>query len=373
MSSPMIRTLLRPALALSLLLFTAACREPATSSPSEPEDQSPPAAVISGTITYRERLALTDRARAEITLEDVSRQDVAATVLARQTIMAPGQVPIRFELEFQPADIDQRMAYAVRARIHDRGRLLFTTDTHTPVLTRGAGREAHLLLVGVEAPAKPDRDARETATGIELEGMFSYMADAARFRDCRDGRSLPVAMEGAYIELERAYLNSGIEAGSELFVRVTGRVLERPSMEGNRSEFNLIIDKLESVDPDGSCDPTEPAELHSTYWKLLEVSGQRVVTPEGGPEAHLTLAPAESRVAGHAGCNSFFGSFEAAGNRLDFSSLGSTMMACPEGMQSEQAFLQALNETTRYTIEGRILTLFQDDRLLARLEASDPP
>jgi copper homeostasis protein (lipoprotein) len=36
--------------------------------------------------------------------------------------------------------------------------------------------------------------------------MFSYMADAAGFRDCRNGLSFPVAMEGAYIDLERAYL-----------------------------------------------------------------------------------------------------------------------------------------------------------------------
>mgnify|MGYP000231719118 CR=1 FL=1 len=37
------------------------------------------------------------------------------------------------------AAIDERMSYAVRAQIHDRGALLFTSDTHHPVLTRGAG------------------------------------------------------------------------------------------------------------------------------------------------------------------------------------------------------------------------------------------
>ena len=369
----MIRPLLRSALALSLLLLAVACREPVPSEESGREERSPLGAVISGTITYRERLALTDGARAEITLEDVSRQDVAAPVLARKTIMAPGQVPIRFELEFQPADIDERMAYAIRARIYDRGRLLFTTDTHTPVLTRGAGRDAHLLLVAVEAPARPGGDAEGTAAGVELEGMFRYMADAALFRDCRDGRSFPVAMEGAYLEVERAYLNSGIEAGSELFIRVTGRLLKRPAMEGNKSEINLIVDKLDAIDADQTCDPTETAELLDTYWKLIEINSQQLAAPEGGPEAHLIFTPNESRVAGNAGCNGFFGSYEASGDRLGFSSLGSTMMACPEGMQTEQAFLQALGETTRYAISGRILTLFADDRALARLEASDPP
>lgn len=373
LGTPVIKIMLHPALALSLLLLAAGCREPASSSSSGPEDQLRPAAVISGTITYRERLALTDRARAEITLEDVSRQDAAAPVLARKTMMAPGQVPIRFELEFQPADIDQRMAYAVRAKIYDRGRLLFTSDTNTPVLTRGAGRDAHLLLVGVEAPAPPGRDTQGTATDAEFEGMFRYMADAALFRDCRDGRSFPVAMEGAYIELERAYLNSGIEAGGELFTRVTGRLQQRPTMEGNMSEVNLIVDILQSIDADGSCDPSAPVELLNTHWKLVEVDSRQVTAPEGAPEAHLVLTPEESGVTGHAGCNRFFGSFESSGDRLGFSALGSTRMACPEGMQVEQAFFEALSKTTRYAIDGRILTLFEDDQPVARLEASDPP
>ena len=329
--------------------------------------------MISGTITYRERLALTDRARADITLEDVSRQDVAAPVLARQTIASPGQVPIRFELEYQPADIDERLAYAIRARIYDRGRLLFTTDTNTPVLTRGAGREAHLLLVGVEATASPDRDTRGTAPDAEFEGMFRYMADAALFRDCRDGRIFPVAMEGAYTELERAYLNSGIEAGGELFARLTGHLQQRPSMEGNNSEVNLIVDKLQNIDANGSCDPAAPVRLLNTHWKLIEVDSRRVTAPEGGPEAHLVLTPEESRVTGHAGCNRFFGSFESSGDRLGFSALGSTRMACPESMQDEQAFFAALSKTTRYAIDRRILTLLEDDHPLARLEASEPP
>jgi copper homeostasis protein (lipoprotein) len=71
--------------------------------------------------------------------------------------------------------------------------------------------------------------------------MFRYMADAARFRDCRTNQEYPVAMEGAYIDVERAYSKSGIEPGSELMIEIVGRYLERPSMEGNSSEINLII------------------------------------------------------------------------------------------------------------------------------------
>ena len=84
-------------------------------------------------------------------------------------------------------------------------------------------------------------------TGIELEGMFRYLADAAVFRDCRTGKTFPVSMEGAYMELERAYLNSGIEPGHEIFIELNGRFLERPAMEGNHNKVKLIVDKLNNI------------------------------------------------------------------------------------------------------------------------------
>jgi uncharacterized lipoprotein YbaY len=367
MQRTQVTNLLRMLPLMMLAALAAAC---GNQTPPNPEESAETVMQkIAGTVIYRERLALSNQAELEVTLEDVSRQDVAATVLARQVISDPGQVPIRFELEYRPGDIDERMSYAIRAKIHDRGRLLFTTDTHTPVLTRGAGREAHLLLVGVQQPTvSPPAPAAEES-GMALQGMFRYMADAALFRDCRSGKSFPVAMEGAYIELERAYLNSGIESGSEVMVRLRGRYLERPAMEGNRNKVKLIVDKLEDIDPQNTCAPNEHAELQNTYWKLLEIDGKPVVTPESMREAHMVLATEGSNARGHAGCNNFFGTFQAKEDRLAFSALGSTMMACPEGMDTEQAFLQALGETTRFEISGQFLTLFADDHPLARLEA----
>jgi len=367
MNHSMIKHLLAAALSASALLMIAACRESAQSATADAAAQPKDHAMISGTVTYRERIALTNQAELTITLADVSRQDVAATFIAEQRIADPGQVPIRFELAYPADKIDERMSYSLRATIHDRGRLLFTTDTRVPVLTRGGGREAHLVLVAVNRAVAP-APATETQ-GMELEGMFRYMADAALFRDCRTNKSFPVAMEGAYIELERAYLNSGSEGGKEVMVQLRGRYLERPAMEGNRNEVKLIVDKLEKLDPKKTCAPTVHAELQNTYWKVIELDGKAVSTPEGMREAHVILASEGSRAHGHAGCNNFFGSFETSEDKLSFSALGSTMMACPEGMDTEQAFLQALGETTRYEISGQFLTLYAEDHPLARLEA----
>jgi len=171
----------------------------------------------------------------------------------------------------------------------------------------------------------------------------------------RSGKTFPVAMEAKYIDLERAYLESRVEPGSEVMVHLRGRYLERPPMEGDRMEVQLIVDEVKEVLPGEVCEPTHHASLLDTYWKLLELQGNPVVTPEGMREAHFILASSESRAHGFSGCNNFFGSYKNDGDSLSFSAMGSTMMACAEGMETEQS--------------GRFMELYADDLLLARFEA----
>jgi len=45
-------------------------------------------------------------------------------------------------------------------------------------------------------------------------------------------------------------------------------------------------------------------------------------------------------------------------------------MACPSGMDQEQAFLAALERADRYEIHGQVLELYEADLLLARFEAA---
>ena len=59
-------------------------------------------ASVTGTVTYRERIAMPAGAVVEITIEDVSRVDAPATVVSAMRIDDPGQVPIRFDLGYDP-------------------------------------------------------------------------------------------------------------------------------------------------------------------------------------------------------------------------------------------------------------------------------
>ncbi|GAB7021679.1 YbaY family lipoprotein [Salidesulfovibrio brasiliensis] len=86
-------------------------------------------ATAQGSIFYRERIALSPQAVVTVLVQDVSRADAAAVTIGKQVIRNPGQVPIRFAVEYDPADIRPGHTYAVRAEIRDRGRLIFTTDT----------------------------------------------------------------------------------------------------------------------------------------------------------------------------------------------------------------------------------------------------
>ena len=144
--------------------------EPANATLEVPSGRDPDASV-SGTVTYRERLALTPGATLVVELRDVSYADAAAPLIARQTITAPGQAPISFKVEYSREDIDSRNRYSVSARIVESdGRLAFTNDTAYEVITRGQPTRVDMLLVLVQPPPGlvGDGDASDWRTWVEV-------------------------------------------------------------------------------------------------------------------------------------------------------------------------------------------------------------
>lgn len=103
---------------------------------------------VTGTVTYLQRSALPPGSVITIQLQDVSRQDVAAEILASQTITTAGEnVPIPFELTYDPATIDERFTYALSARISVDGQLRWINTDHYGVLTQGNPLTSIELLV----------------------------------------------------------------------------------------------------------------------------------------------------------------------------------------------------------------------------------
>jgi uncharacterized lipoprotein YbaY/heat shock protein HslJ len=330
-------------------------------------------ASVTGTATYRERMALPPDAVFEAVLEDISRADAPAVALGRFASGPTLQVPTPFAIPYDPARIDPAGRYALRARILAGGRPLFVSDAPVPVLTQGAPARAELLLRrfgaapgAASAPAPGPRKA--------LRGLYRYAADAGQFADCATGAILPVAPEADNAALERAYAAAPHAPGADVLVELDGRVAERPKADGAGTRPSLLVDRFRGAWPGESCGaPGAPAALRGTYWRLTRLEGRPVVARPDRREPHLVLGAGDDRVSGAGGCNAFSGSYAVSGPSIRLRPLAATMMACADGMERERAFLAALGRVQRWQVSGQHLELKDDaGRMLARFEARAP-
>ncbi|MCS5699496.1 META domain-containing protein [Cyanobium sp. FGCU-52] len=444
------------------------------------------AGTLSGTASTWERIALPPDAVFEAVLIDTARADAPAPVLGRARLQPAGQPPFRFSIPYRNADITPRGRYAVRATVRSGDRLLFTTDTITPVLTGGPSQPLNLKLVQVGGAARRSsssslvgplpaswRGDLPAASGttrwqvdlaadgsfqlrqtfldrrppnrfddigrwriepgsnrlvlrggreaplffqpldggaalrkldlagqpivsrqndrlrhlaafqpieprLHLQGMFRYLADAASIRLCATGARLPVAMEGDYLKLERAYLRAKPPgaAAQPMLVNLEGLITRRPSAEpGQPPQRTLVVERFVGVHPGERCPqasatpapaprPMNAPALRGSLWKLQALqdgSGPTLSEPPGRP-AELLLAADQERVSGTGGCNRLMGGFQLNGEQLRFSRLASTQMACdPAVMAFEQRYADALGRVRRWSIDKQNL-LLQDER-----------
>ena len=253
------------------LLFSAlvlpGCGGSDTGSLSEGESMSQ----ILGSVVYRERMMLPPGSELEIQLQDVSRADAPASVLASVMIRPDGGPPYSFSIDYNPGQIDERMRYALRATIRLNDRLLFT---NTDYIDAFGGNPVEVLV-----------------------------------------RRVP-----------------------ETVVSTAG--------------------------PD----------LLDTNWRLETLSGEPAKPGAGGRQADLKLVTKERRVGGFSGCNRFTGAYESKGDAthgtpLSFGPLAGTMMACAEGGELEQQYLQMLAAVSAYRLEGEILSLLHGDQVVATFRA----
>jgi len=206
----------------------------------------------------------------------------------------------------------------VAHRLDDIGRWRLEPGSNRLVL-RG-GREAPLFFqplaggatlqkLGLDGepirPSQPDRLqrlARSQPIGprLHLQGMVRYLADAASIRLCATGAQLPVAMEGDFRALERAYLKAlpAGAAGQPLLVNLHGLITSRPSMElGQPPQRTLVVERLVGVHPGQGCGqapaaataaprPMASPSLRGTLWQLQALQEGRGATlsqPPGRP------------------------------------------------------------------------------------------
>lgn len=168
---------------------------------------------------------------------------------------------------------------------------------------------------------------------LARRGLFSYLADAAAFAECLTGRTMP--------------------------------------MEGPGPVPTLVVDRFLRLAPGEECPPRfDNSPLTDTYWKLVALGGEPVAPVEGQPEAHFVLRTGQGRLAGSDGCNRIVGGYALDGEGIRFSQMASTMMACPQGMDTASRYAAALEAAVRWRIVGWRPELYDAAGVLvARLEA----
>lgn len=207
---------------------------------------------VTGTASYRERIALPPGAVFDAVLEDVTAADAPADELGRVTIEDPGMPPFRFEIGFDPARVKPNHAYSVRTQVSVGRKLVFVSDTMTPVLTRGAPNDVQIWMIKV---GDTTEDARETpaaigAHGLRLPASFSGELPCS---DCEGLRYLLNLWPDQVFHLRRTWEGKDLtrDAIGRWSVDPDEQVLELGGA-GEDLRFQILgADRLRLLGPDG--------------------------------------------------------------------------------------------------------------------------
>ncbi|MBP6786096.1 MAG: YbaY family lipoprotein [Candidatus Promineofilum sp.] len=190
---------------------------------------------LTGNVFYIERIALQPDALITVELQDVSAG--TTNVIATRDINAEGrQVPIPFELPYDPTAIDPAGTYLLSARVSEGGQIVFSSPTGVPVLTNGAPTSNVELLVsqaavspmvdvirGTVTTAQPPQ-ALDPAAVLHVELREPMLADApaaSQIEIPMAGMTFPISFELPY--------DPGIVAADRTYT-VAARVLSGDQM-----------------------------------------------------------------------------------------------------------------------------------------------
>ncbi|OOV86820.1 hypothetical protein BTA35_0211005 [Oceanospirillum linum] len=124
--------------------------ESAPNTEQESAQEVLPAGVISGQVSYRERIALLPGAFVRVVLIREAVKAEPPVEIAEQIFHPLGQVPFTYHLKFKPEDIRSGFRYVVKGQIFSGDeRLLFASKSPVVIEPLGPDREIDLLLMRV--------------------------------------------------------------------------------------------------------------------------------------------------------------------------------------------------------------------------------
>ncbi|WP_086047823.1 META domain-containing protein [Hugenholtzia roseola] len=113
-----------------------------------------------------------------------------------------------------------------------------------------------------------------------------------------------------------------------------------------------------------------PQPFMETMWKITYLEGVETLPSSAKKDIFVLFQDDAKSLRGFAGCNNFSGMYQIdqTAKKLSISGFMATKMSCPL-LKFEYDYLGKLEKATRYEIEGKKLSLYQDALLLATFEA----
>ena len=101
----------------------------------------------------------------------------------------------------------------------------------------------------------------------------------------------------------------------------------------------------------------EPQMVENKIWVLTSMNGQVASGPRVTMEMRPTTAQ-DGRIGGQAQCNRYFGSYQVADNKINFTPMSSGRVACPAPFMTEESeYLATFSELDNITFKGHGLML----------------
>ncbi|MCF1716687.1 copper resistance protein NlpE N-terminal domain-containing protein [Flavihumibacter sp. RY-1] len=216
-------------------------------------------------------------------------------------------------------------------------------------------------------------------TSVDWDGVYSGVMPCA---DCEGIETTLQLMKDKTYTLTRIYLGKSSEpiTSSGSFTWDANGANIQLSGE-DPGKFKVGENQLMHLDKDGNRIMGELASkyvltkdlsgLTEKYWKLVELNGKPVTkTDDMRKEPHMILHTAGRRINATGGCNNMMGGYEILpDNRIRFTKMASTLMACPN-MEVEDRFREVLEMADNYNLDGDKLVLNKARMApLARFEA----
>ena len=345
------------------LVTLAACQSPPrASTPTAPHVVATPPLVaavpvlrLTGSVSYRQRIALSPDAVVVVELSDTASPPGQGVLAERRIPLQGRQLPVAFSLEVEQHKIEANHRYTIRGGVLEDAR---ATWVSTPVP------------VNVHAGETIDVGVLNMA---QVSASAFGKPEAYRARGNEPGWDVTISADALVLGTEAP--RSRVTYGPPLTANIAG---------GTRYSTG---DGTVSVTAwNRPCKDTMSGMPYPQTVEVARGADQSVLHGCGGDPASLLQGPewtverindaalpadakgtlqfgVDGRLTGKAFCNSYTGTYKLTGEGLQFGSGAVTMMACLEPLMSLQArFFDVLNKLDRFdtTPEGALLLRASD-------------